>query len=101
MTRLARTFLGGGTNFILALDDAVHVINESRYKQADIVFVTDGEDQITDSLLKAFNKKKREKAFNVLSLVIGSNINTVEQFTDRVIGVKDFDNEGNFTAFEV
>lgn len=101
MTRLARTFLGGGTNFTLALDDAVHVINECRYKQADIVFVTDGEDQITDSFLEAFNKKKREKAFNVLSLVIGSNINTVEQFTDRVIEVKDFDNEGSFTAFEV
>ena len=101
MTRLARTFLGGGTNFTLALDDAVHVINESRFKRADIVFVTDGEDQVTDSFLEVFNKKKQEKAFNVLSLVIGGNRNTVEQFTDRVIEVIDFDNEGSFTAFEV
>ena len=101
MTRLARTFLGGGTNFALALDDAVHVISESRFKQADIVFVTDGEDQVTDSFLEVFNKKKKEKAFNVLSLVIGCNRNTVEQFTDRVIEVKDFDNEGSFTVFEV
>nr|WP_246231723.1 VWA domain-containing protein [Sporosarcina jiandibaonis] len=101
MTRLARTFLGGGTNFTLALEQALHQINESRFKQADIVFVTDGEDRVTDSFLEAFNKKKREKAFNVLSLVIGCNRSTVEQFTDRLIEVTDFDNEGSFTAFEV
>ena len=101
MARLARTFLGGGTNFALALDDAVRVINESRFKQADIVFVTDGEDQVTDSFLEVFHKKKKEKAFNVLSLVIGCNRHTVEQFTDRVIEVKNFDNEGSFTVFEV
>lgn len=101
MTRLARTFLGGGTNFTRALDEAVHVINESRFKRADIVFVTDGEDEVTDSYLEVFNKMKREKAFNVLSLLIGGNRNTVEQFTDRVIEVIDFDNEGSFTAFGV
>jgi uncharacterized protein with von Willebrand factor type A (vWA) domain len=100
ITRLARTFLGGGTNFMLALDQAAHQINESRFKQADLVFVTDGEDQVTDSFLEAFNKNKREKAFNVLSLVIGCN-SSVEQFTDRLIEVIDFDNDGSFTAFEV
>jgi uncharacterized protein with von Willebrand factor type A (vWA) domain len=100
ITRLARTFLGGGTNFTLALDQAAHQINESRFKQADLVFVTDGEDQVTDSFLEAFNKNKREKAFNVLSLVIGCN-SSVEQFTDRLIEVIDFDNDGSFTAFEV
>jgi uncharacterized protein with von Willebrand factor type A (vWA) domain len=101
ITRLARTFLGGGTNFMLALDQAAHQINESRFKQADLVFVTDGEDQVTDSFLEAFNKNKREKAFNVLSLVIGCNRSSVEQFTDRLIEVIDFDNDGSFTAFEV
>lgn len=101
IAKLGRIFLGGGTNFSLALDQAIQVINESRFKQADVVFVTDGEDQLTDSFLEAFHKKKREKAFNVLSLVIGCNSNTVEQFTDRVIEVRDFDNEGSFTAFEV
>lgn len=101
IAKLGRIFLGGGTNFALALDQAIQVINESRFKQADVVFVTDGEDQLTDSFLEAFNRKKRKKAFNVLSLVIGCNSSTVEQFTDRVIEVMDFDNEGSFTAFEV
>lgn len=101
ITRLARTFLGGGTNFSLALEEALHVISESRFKQADVVFVTDGEDCLTNSFLKSFNEKKREKAFNVLSLVIGCNRNTVEQFTDRVIEITEFDDEGSFTVYEV
>ena len=46
MINLAQTFLGGGTNFALPLDQAMNVINESRFKQADIVFVTDGEDRV-------------------------------------------------------
>ena len=45
MISLAQTFLGGGTNFALPLERAMNVINESRFKQADLVFVTDGEDQ--------------------------------------------------------
>ena len=101
MVNLAQTFLGGGTNFALPLDKAMNVINESRFKQADVVFVTDGEDRLRDSFLEAFNKKKKEKAFNVLSLVIGSSTNTVTQFSDKVVQVKDFDDKGSFTAFEI
>ncbi|WP_255367992.1 VWA domain-containing protein [Psychrobacillus sp. OK032] len=101
MITLAQTFLGGGTNFTLPLDGALSVINESRFKQADIVFVTDGEDRLTASFLEAFNRKKKEKNFSVLSLLIGCSIDTVEQFADKVIKVKDFDEEGSFTAFEI
>lgn len=98
---LAQTFLGGGTNFALPLDGALDVINESKFKQADIVFVTDGEDRVSASFLEAFNRKKKEKNFKVLSLVIGCSIDTVEQFADKVIKIKDFDEEGSFTAFEI
>lgn len=59
MINLAQTFLGGGTDFALPLERAMDVINESRFKQADVVFVTDGEDRVKDSFLEVFNKKKR------------------------------------------
>lgn len=101
MLNLAQTFLGGGTNFSLPLDDAVKAIYESRFKQADIVFVTDGEDNVSAQFLEEFNRKKKEKNFNVLSLVIGDSIETVEQFADKVIRIKDLDDEGSFTAFEI
>lgn len=101
MINLAQTFLGGGTDFALPLDEALKVINDSRFKQADLVFVTDGEDRVKDSFLDAFNKKKKEKEFNVLSLVIGNNTKTVERFSDRVVHIKDLDEAGSFIAFEI
>ena len=60
-----------------------------------------GEDRVKDSFLELFNKKKKEKEFNVLSLVIGSSINEDEQFFNKVVKIKDFDEEGSFTAFEL
>ena len=101
MVNLAQTFLSGGTDFSLPLGKSLSMINESRFKQSDVVFVTDGEDRVRDSFLEEFNKKKKEKAFNVLSLVIGSSTNTVTQFSDIVVKIKDFDEKGSFTAFEI
>lgn len=101
MIHLAQTFLGGGTNFVLPLDGALNIINESRFNSADIVFVTDGEAKVTNSFIETFNRKKREKDFHVLSLVIGVGIETVKQFTDRVIQINDFNEKGSFTAFEI
>ncbi|MCM3086811.1 VWA domain-containing protein [Bhargavaea ginsengi] len=101
IVRLAEAFLGGGTKFELALGEALEVIGESRFKEADLVFVTDGEDQVTDEFLEQFHQLKREKAFQVLSLLIGTNPESVEPFTDRMVQVSDFNEEGSFTAFEV
>ena len=98
---LAQIFLGGGTDFTLPLDEAVNVINESRFKQADVIFVTDGENEVEESFLEVFNKKKSKKDFKVLSLVIGNETNTVMQFSDKVVRVKDLDEAGSFTAFEI
>ena len=56
---------------------------------------------IKDSFLEEFNKKKKEKAFNVLSFTIGSSANTVEQFSDKVVRVNDFEDEGSYAAFEI
>lgn len=55
--------------------------------------------QVRDSFLEAFNNKRQEKSFNVFSLVIGCKINTVEQFSGKVVQVKDFDDDGSFSAF--
>ena len=65
------------------------------------IFRGDGEDSVKDSFLEEFNKKKKEKAFHVLSFTIGSSINTVEHFSDKVVMVNDFEDEGSYTAFAI
>ena len=101
MVNMAQTFLSGGTNFALALNESLSIIKESRFKQADVVFVADGEDTLTDTFLEEFTKKKKEKAFTVLSFILGTSTNTVEQFSDKVVMVKDFEDEGSYVVFEI
>ena len=101
IVNLSQTFLSRGTDFTLPLGKTLSMINKSRFKQANVVFFTDGEDKMRDSFLEEFNKKKREMGFKVLSLLIGSNTNTVVMFSDNVVQVQDFDVEGSFTAFEI
>lgn len=101
LVKLANTFLGGGTNFSLPLNQALKVINATRFKKADVIFVTDGEDTVSDTFLVAFNKTKKEKEFSVLSLVLGSSVTTVEPFSDKVVTLTDFTNESSHNAYEL
>ena len=71
------------------------------FKQADVVFVTDGEDRVRNSFLEEFNKRKKEKKFNVLAFIIGSSTNAVEQFSDKIVMIKDFEDQGSHAAFEI
>ena len=61
MVKLAQTFLSGGTDFSLPLGKSLSIINESRFKQADVVFVTDGEDRLRDSFLEDSIRRKERK----------------------------------------
>lgn len=105
MVQIAESFLSGGTDFQLPLEKAIKVINESHFKQSDIVFVTDGVSDISHSFLKKFNKTKEEKEFSVLSLVIKDDDNytneNVEKFSDQVLTIEDFKDNSSHTAFEI
>lgn len=99
--KFSEQFLGGGTNFILPLEKSLEIINESHFKQSDIVFVTDGEDSLSKDFLNKFNEIKEEKEFSVVSLVISGDTDTPKLFSDRVIPINDLDSEGSYTVFEI
>lgn len=102
MVKLAIEFLDGGTDFEEPLRSALKVIDKSRFKKADIIFVTDGEDYVSDQFLENFHKSKKEKGFSVLSIVLGDEMTeTVEKFSDRVVKASDFTDEKVHVAFEI
>lgn len=59
MVNLCQSFLGGGTNFQGALQKATEAMQKSALKDADIVFVSDGEDNLSDQFLQQFHQHKR------------------------------------------
>jgi uncharacterized protein with von Willebrand factor type A (vWA) domain len=102
MIRLATTFLDGGTDFASPLKKASEVIQSSRFRKADVVFVTDGEDRLTEDFVKHWNELKASKDFRVLSLLIGTeNDETVKKFSDRVVKASSLSDEAAYAAFEI
>lgn len=91
MVKLATTFLGGGTSFHSPLSKAMDVISSHRFKEADLVFVTDGAASLTKTFLDDFAEQKAKKKFIVMSVLLGGAIQeTVRQFSDEVIAASTF-----------
>ncbi|MFF5996516.1 VWA domain-containing protein [Lysinibacillus sp. KU-BSD001] len=88
---LCSRFMGGGTVFEEPLQAALQLIEKARFKQADMIFVTDGESNISEGLLQAFRTVKKKKGFDCTAVVIGNsaNVNIVKQFADKVVQVND------------
>lgn len=102
MVDLAKIFLDGGTNFESPLKEAAAVIEKSRFNKSDIIFVTDGEDRLTDDFIGSWNDLKKKKEFQVLTLLLGTeNDSTVRQFSDRVVKVSSFMDSAISEAFEI
>ncbi|KHF29060.1 Protein ViaA [Paenibacillus sp. P1XP2] len=102
MIQLATIFLGGGTSFEPPLRVASQVIQQSRFNQADIVFVTDGESHVSERFLQSWNELKSKKGFSVLSLLLGrESIQGVQGFSDRIVRASTFEDESVYQAFEI
>ncbi|WP_156897714.1 hypothetical protein [Paenibacillus massiliensis] len=78
------------------------MIEQRRFQQADIIFVTDGEAHVNDEYLRYWNELKKEKGFSVLSLLLGTeSINGVQDFSDRVVKASSFEDESVYEAFDI
>ena len=87
-------FFDGGTDFETPLNCAISYIEKQpNFKDADIIFITDGECQVSFEFLENFKKKKKDLNFKVYSILIGYAKNTLEDFSDEVFILEDLFNE--------
>ena len=85
LVEMAQHFFNGGTDFESPLREAVKVMDDTDFKKGDIVFLTDGEAYVSDEFLNGeFARVKREKEFNVISVVIGYHDKAVRGFSDVI-----------------
>ncbi|TAK07883.1 VWA domain-containing protein, partial [bacterium] len=81
---LAEYFPGGGTDFQKPLDAALDCLKKSRYKKGDIVFITDGECQVTPEWAERFRDEKEKLGFSLYSILIDvgpSSLGTLKEFS--------------------
>ncbi|GJM15400.1 MAG: VWA domain-containing protein [Thermodesulfobacteriota bacterium] len=88
---LAEYFPGGGTNFEEPLTKALELLEESKFKGGDIVFITDGESNVGDMFLKTFKETQDKLRFKVYSVLIDlserESWGTLSRFSDKVTSV--------------
>ena len=102
MIKLATVFLDGGTNFVHPLNKAGEVIKQSRFNQADIIFVTDGDAHVNHDFLEGWSSLKEQKGFSVLSLLLGKeSIHGVNGFSDQIVQASSFEDQSIQQAFDI
>jgi len=88
---LAEYFPGGGTDFEKPLDAALECLQKARYKKGDIVFITDGECEVTPEWAQRFRDKKEKLGFSLFSILIDvgpNSLGTLKEFSDRITTIK-------------
>jgi uncharacterized protein with von Willebrand factor type A (vWA) domain len=88
---LAEYFPGGGTDFQKPLDAALECLQRSKYKKGDIVFITDGECQVSAEWAENFRREKERLGFSLYSILIDvgpSSLGTLKEFSDRITTIK-------------
>ena len=93
---LAEYFPGGGTDFQKPLDAALECLSMARYKKGDIVFITDGECQVTPEWAQHFRAEKEKLGFSLFSILIdvgSSSLGTLKEFSDRITTIKQLTGE--------
>lgn len=86
---VAERFHNGGTNFECALEEALTLLNDSSFKEGDVVFITDGDCGISDKFLKRYRNIKEEKEFRTQGIIINlggghCSDSTLKEFCDTI-----------------
>ena len=98
----AERFHNGGTSFEAPLNEALELIKDSTFKNADIVFVTDGDCYVSDNFSRKFKQIKEDKDFRTLGVLVNMgrghvSDNSLKEFCDSITLVSDIAdlNDGN------
>ena len=80
----------GGTDFERPLQEASKLIEDSNFKEADIVFITDGDCCVSDEFRRKFKQLKEDKEFRTMGVLVDyghTSSTTLNDFCDSVTTV--------------
>ncbi len=72
------------------------------YSRADVVFITDGEANVSPAVMERLTTNKKEKGFNLYSIFVGSwaECDTLEEISDNVWTISKFDEQTGLEILE-
>lgn len=66
----AASFLNGGTDYETPLREAFRLMETGEFRQADIVFITDGECRVSEPFVQELQKKKAAMGFTITGILM-------------------------------
>lgn len=90
--QFAEFFPGGGTNFEQPLGRALKAVTEGPYKNGDIIFITDGQAPISQSLVESLRAGKKSHRFKIRGILVDVDHNQVDHLSsvaDDVIHIQE------------
>ena len=66
----AETFLNGGTDFQTPMEEAMRLMKEEGFENADIVFITDGECELPQEYLDELKQEQTAHRFKVTGILL-------------------------------
>ena len=90
----AEHFFDGGTDFETPLKEALRLMDKEAFENADILFITDGYCDISDSLAEKLQNEVSDARCSVIGLLMDQDspgeVFSLEQFCERVLRVSQF-----------
>lgn len=68
--RAAETFLDGGTDFYTPMNEALRLMQEGGFDNADIVFITDGECALSQEYISKLQEEQVERRFTITGILL-------------------------------
>ena len=68
--RAAETFLDGGTDFCTPMNEALRLMQEEGFDNADIVFITDGECLLPEEYISNLQKEQSARRFTITGILL-------------------------------
>ena len=94
----AEHFFDGGTDFESPIREALRLINEDAFENADILFITDGEDSISDELAFDLQESIQNAQCSVVGLLLDADSPgmafSLGKFCERIFRISDIDRIG-------
>lgn len=66
----AECFLSGGTDFETPLSEAVRLMEQEHFENADVVFITDGECAVSEEYLSWLQTEQAEWRFTITGILL-------------------------------
>jgi uncharacterized protein with von Willebrand factor type A (vWA) domain len=87
---IAEENANGGTDFEEPLKEASKLIENSDFKEADVIFITDGDCSVSDDFRRKFKQLKEDKDFRTMGVLVDyghCTRTTLDDFCDSVTNV--------------